>query len=152
MPDRDTTDQHTGRRQTGFGRFLVALYALFSLAAGARSAVQISTNFAAAPLAYTLSAVAAVIYILATFALATDRIRWARPLCLIELIGVLAVGTLSYVVPHLFPDQTVWSHFGQGYFFIPVVLPIAALWWIRRTTQSGAAAAVAPDSGGTGHV
>lgn len=125
-----------GARRTGFHSILVALYALFSLAAGARSAVQISTQFSAAPLAYLLSAVAAVIYILATIALARDRIDWARPLCLIELFGVLLVGAASYLLPELFPDQTVWSHFGQGYLFIPLVLPIAALWWMRRTTTA----------------
>lgn len=131
-------------RRTGFHSVLVALYALFSLAAGARSAVQISTNFSAAPLAYLLSALAAVIYILATIALARDRINWARPLCLIELFGVLIVGAASYLLPELFPDQTVWSHFGQGYLFIPLALPIAALWWMRRTA---AAAVVDSESG-----
>jgi len=27
----------------------------------------------------------------------------------------------------------VWSNFGSGYLFIPLVLPIVGLWWLRRT-------------------
>ena len=54
----------------GFGRVLVAIYGIFALAATARSAVQIATKFSEAPLAYLLSAVAAIIYVIATIALA----------------------------------------------------------------------------------
>jgi hypothetical protein len=68
--------QSTGR---GFGRVLVAVYGLFALAASARSAVQIATRFHEAPLAYLLSAFAAVVYIVATVSLArgdgVDRVR-----------------------------------------------------------------------------
>ena len=49
-----------------------------------------------------------------------------------ELVGVLAVGALSYAVPAAFPDKTVWSHFGSGYGFVPLVLPVLGLWWLRR--------------------
>ena len=44
------------RRRDRPGRVLVALYGVFALAAGARAAVQLSTRFSEAPLAYLLSA------------------------------------------------------------------------------------------------
>ena len=32
-----------------------------------------------------------------------------------------------------FPDATVWSQYGLGYGFVPLVLPVVGLWWLRRT-------------------
>jgi hypothetical protein len=58
------------RTNTGAGRALIAVYGLFALAATARAAVQLATRFTEAPLAYLLSAVAGVIYLVATFTLA----------------------------------------------------------------------------------
>jgi hypothetical protein len=54
----------------------------------------------------------------------------------IELVGVLVVGLLSYLLPSAFPDKTVWSHFGAGYGYVPLVLPVIGLWWLRRTRAS----------------
>ncbi len=123
-------------RRTGFGRVLIFLYGLMAVASCSRSAVQISTQFGQAPIAYGLSAFAAVVYVLATIGLAR-RGEVARRLALVacstELAGVLAVGTFTVVVPSDFPDATVWSGFGQGYVFIPLVLPLLGLWWLRRT-------------------
>jgi cytochrome bd-type quinol oxidase subunit 2 len=120
----------------GPGRILIAVYGVFALAATARAGVQIATQFSDAPIAYLLSAVAAVIYCAATFALAkatkVSR-KVATTAIVIELIGVLAIGAFSYAVPDDFPDATVWSHFGQGYGFVPVVLPVLGLLWLRRT-------------------
>ena len=130
--------EQAGPRPTGqgFGRVLVAVYAIFAIGATARSAVQIATRFDEAPLAYALSAVAAVVYIVATVALArgdrTSR-KVATAAIVIELVGVLAVGTLSLVAPQDFPAASVWSGFGSGYGFIPLVLPLVGLWWLRRT-------------------
>lgn len=127
----------TGR---GFGRVLVAVYGVFAIAATARSFVQIATRFDEAPVAYVLSALAAVIYIVATVALArgdrTSR-RVALVAITIELVGVLAVGVASLIVPDLFPSASVWSTFGSGYLFIPLVLPVVGLWWLRRTAPAG---------------
>lgn len=124
------------RTRSGPGRLLIAVYAIFALAATARSAVQLGTHFSRAPLAYLLSAIAAVVYIVATVCLArgnrTSR-RIATVSILVELIGVLVVGTLSLAVPHLFPDATVWSDYGQGYGYVPAVLPLLGLWWLRTT-------------------
>lgn len=121
---------------TGPGRVLVFLYALFALAAGARAAVQISTEFDEAPLAYVLSAVAAVIYLIATVGFIRGgpggRLL-AIVCCTVELVGVLAVGTASLVVPEAFPHDSVWSGFGRGYGFVPLVLPVLGLLWLRVT-------------------
>jgi hypothetical protein len=126
------------RRTRGPGRLLVAVYALFALAAGSRAAVQLSTKFDDAPLAYVLSALAALVYLLATLALARRGPRWRRIAfltCSFELVGVLAVGTLSLFDRAAFPDATVWSVYGRGYLFIPLVLPLIGLYWLRRTAQ-----------------
>jgi hypothetical protein len=120
----------------GPGRILIAVYGVFALAATARAGVQIATKFGDAPIAYLLSAVAAIIYCAATFALAkaTNVSRKvATTAIVIELLGVLTIGAFSYAVPDDFPDATVWSHFGQGYGFVPVVLPVLGLLWLRRT-------------------
>ena len=120
----------------GPGRILIAVYGVFALAATARAGVQIATKFHEAPIAYILSAVAAVIYCAATYALAkaTKVSRKVATVAItIELTGVLAIGAFSYLAPDDFPDATVWSHFGQGYGFVPVVLPVLGLLWLRRT-------------------
>ena len=124
----------------GPGRVLVAVYAIFALAATARSGVQIATKFHQAPLAYLLSALAAVVYIVATVALARGgrtSIRVATVSCSVELVGVLAVGTFSVLDRAAFPDATVWSVFGQGYGFVPLVLPVLGLLWARRGARQG---------------
>ena len=123
---------------TGPGRILVAVYGIFALAATSRAAVQISTKWHEAPLAYTLSALAAVIYIVATVALARrgeGSFRLAVAAIGIELLGVLVVGTLSVFDHEAFPDATVWSGYGEGYLFIPLVLPVIGLLWLRRTAR-----------------
>ena len=122
-------------RAVGVGRVLIAVYAVLALAATARSLVQIVRSFDEAPIAYLLSAVAGVVYILATVALLRRgglwyRIAWVT--IIFEFAGVLAVGTLSIIDPVLFPDDTVWSQFGRGYLFIPLVLPVLGMLWLYR--------------------
>ena len=121
---------------TGIGRVLVVVYGIMALAATGRSFVQIVREFDDAPLAYSLSALAAVVYILATLALVfSARPAWYRVAWIaigFELVGVLVVGTLSLVLPALFQHPTVWSVYGYGYLFIPLVLPFLGLWWLTR--------------------
>ena len=117
---------------TGPGRVLVAIYGVFALAATSRAAVQIATDFHGAPLAYLLSAFSAVVYVIATVALARGWRRVALVAVSIELVGVLVVGTVSLLAPGDFPRATVWSGYGSGYGFVPLVLPLAGLWWLRR--------------------
>jgi cytochrome bd-type quinol oxidase subunit 2 len=133
----------TGR---GFGRVLVAVYGLFALAATARSAVQVATKFHQAPLAYLLSAFAAVVYIVATVSLARgDAVsrRVATVAISIELVGVITVGAVSEFTPDAFPEATVWTGFGSGYGFVPLVLPFVGLWWLRHT-RAGPSSSDAP--------
>ena len=124
------------RTSSGPGRVLVAVYGLFALAATARAGVQLATRYTEAPLAYLLSAVAGLIYVVATVTLArgdqTSR-RIATVAILAELVGVLTVGTLSVADPEAFPRATVWSVYGIGYGFVPLVLPVLGLLWLRRT-------------------
>ena len=129
----------TSSRATGIGRVLIAVYGVLALAATGRSFVQIVSEFADAPLAYTLSALAAVVYIVATIALIGKGDRWYRVAWItitFELVGVLVVGALSLVDPELFPAKTVWSFFGMGYAFVPLVLPILGMLWLRHTRST----------------
>lgn len=135
-------DRVNARKHAGIGRVLIAVYAVLAMAATGRSFVQIVQRFDEAPLAYSLSAVAAVVYIVATVALASPRDAWRRvalaAVCF-ELVGVLVVGTLSLVAPELFAHDSVWSYFGMGYLFIPAVLPFLGLWWLRASSERVAA-------------
>lgn len=124
--------------RSGAGRALVAVYGTFALAAGARAAVQLATRFDEAPVAYLLSALAAVVYVVATIGFVLGGPggrRTALVAVSVELVGVLVVGTLSLVDPAAFPDETVWSAYGRGYLFIPLVLPVLGLLLLRRSGQ-----------------
>lgn len=131
----------TRSTRSGFGKVLVVLYATFAVAAVSRATFQLLTKFDEAPLAYGLSAFAAAVYVLATVGLVVDA-AWARRLAWFavgtEAVGVLAIGTFSLLEPQLFPEPTVWSEYGLGYLLIPLVLPFAGLWWLRRTRTSAA--------------
>ena len=136
----------TPSRSTGIGRVLIAVYALLALAATGRSVFQILDDFAEAPVAYALSALAAVVYIVATVALVTPGAAWYRVAWItisFELAGVLVVGLLSIVDPVLFPAKTVWSMFGRGYAFVPLVLPVLGMLWLYRKRPRASAPTVA---------
>ncbi len=122
----------------GFGRLLVAVYGILALAATARGLEQVATKFAEAPLAYALSLAAGLVYIVATLALAKGWRRLAWIAVGFELVGVLTVGTLTVVDVGQFPDQTVWSQYGSGYGYVPLVLPFVGLWWLWRTGRATA--------------
>ncbi|MDQ0426759.1 MULTISPECIES: hypothetical protein [Cellulomonas] len=122
---------------SGAGRLLVAVYGVLALAATARGLYQVTTKLDEAPVAYVLSLVAGVVYVVATLALAADRRRLAWATVAFELVGVLVVGLLSIVDVGDFPDETVWSRFGAGYGYVPLVLPFVGLWWLRRTGRTG---------------
>ena len=129
-------------RTPGIGRVLVAVYAILALAATGRSIFQIATKFDNAPVAYVLSAAAAVVYIVATVALVRRGAFWYRLAVItigFEMLGVLVVGTLSIVDPVLCPADTVWSFFGRGYVFVPFLLPILGLFWLYRRRAGTAA-------------
>ena len=120
-------------------RIIVSIYVVLSLAALGRSSFQIFTKIDDAPLAYSLSALAAVVYVIATVSVAMGHRPIAKRIAQwslsFELVGVLGVGGLSLILPELFPDQTVWSQFGMGYLFIPLVLPVLGLWWLTKRVR-----------------
>lgn len=123
-------------RTRGPGRVIFALYIVFVIGSVSRATAQILLQYDEAPLAYTLSALAAGIYLVATIALAwPGEVAWRVSVVAIsiELLGVLTVGTWSLLQPEAFADASVWSHYGQGYLFIPLVLPVIGLWWLART-------------------
>lgn len=118
---------------------LVAVYAIFAISASARAGYQLLTKFEYAPLAYSLSAISAAVYLVATVSLAKSSSRArrvARVAVWFELVGVLAVGTLSLILPAAFQHPSVWSWFGLNYACLPLVLPIFALIWLKRTSAS----------------
>jgi hypothetical protein len=126
------------RPQSGPHKVLLAFYALFVLAAGARSGVQLATDAGRAPIAYTLSAVAALTYAAGWVAIrraSVGRTGFASVMLWVELSGVFLVGTLSLVKRDWFPDASVWSDYGIGYGFVPAVLPVAGLLWLRKQKQ-----------------
>jgi hypothetical protein len=140
-------EPRTDALSAGPGRVLVALYGFFALAAGARAGVQLATAYRQAPLAYALSAVAALVYVVAAAGLARGGragLRTAAAACSVELAGVLGVGTLSLTDRAAFPDATVWSAYGRGYGFVPLVLPVLGLLWLRHRALDAADAAVDP--------
>jgi len=123
------------RSSLGVGNIVIAVYAVFALSATVRAAYQLLRKFQDAPIAYSLSLISGLIYIVATVALARKNYKLARVTLILELIGVLLVGSLSIFAPELFAHPSVWSKFGIGYGFIPLVLPIFGLWWLRRTSK-----------------
>jgi hypothetical protein len=119
----------------GVGRLLIAIYAIFALSATARASYQLIREFDQAPLAYSLSAISALVYVLATISLTKQQAKWqqiAKVTIWFELIGVLVVGALSLLLPDLFAHPSVWSGFGVGYAFIPLLLPVLGLIWLRK--------------------
>jgi hypothetical protein len=133
------------RRISGPARILVAVYAVLAAAATGRSVFQIIDRFEQAPIAYSLSAVAAVVYIFATLALAFGWRRVAWLTIGFEMAGVLVVGALTVLAPAVlglgdveFLDRafgregTVWALFGAGYVFVPLVVPVIGLVYLFR--------------------
>ncbi|MDO5697513.1 MAG: hypothetical protein Q4G51_06020 [Dermatophilus congolensis] len=127
----------TGPIDSGPGRLFTLLYGVFAVGATSRSVYQLATRASEAPFAYWLSALSALVYVVAFVLL----LRWGHPgsrkalriVCLIELTGVVVIGTLSLVAPQLFPHTTVWSYFGVGYLLMPAILPVLVLRWLKAT-------------------
>jgi hypothetical protein len=141
--------QNSSSRAVGVGRVLIIVYGVLALGATARSVVQIITEFEKAPVAYLLSALSGVVYILATVALLGKGQRWyltAWITIAFEMLGVLVVGSLSVFDSQLFPANTVWSYFGIGYLFIPLVLPVLGMLWLYHLRPSAVAVRAAHPS------
>ena len=122
-------------KSRGVGTLVIAIYGVFAISASVRASYQLLRKYEDAPLAYWLSLLAAVVYIIATFALAKGKYDLANKTLIFELAGVLIIGTLSIAVPSLFAHPSVWSYYGMGYGFIPLLLPLFGLWWVRRVKR-----------------
>lgn len=120
----------------GFGRLVVLAYVVFAVSAGVRAGFQVATKFDHAPISYSLSALAALIYLVAAIAIVRGAAGVALAAVSIELAGVVGVGALSYMVRDWFPEASVWSHFGSGYGFVPLVLPVVGLVFLLRRRGS----------------
>jgi hypothetical protein len=128
----------------GIGRLLIAAYAVLALAATGRAGYELVAKFDQAPLSYSLSAASALIYILATIALARPTITWRRvayAAVVIELTGVVVIGAASFIWPEFFTYdgkqvRTVWSYFGIAYGCVPLVLPVLGLIWLGKSKQN----------------
>lgn len=123
----------------GAGRVVVLVYGFFALATTARAVWQLLRDASEAPVAYGLSAFAAVVYLLATIVLAHNgrrarKVAWVA--VSVELVGVIIVGTISLLYPEHFPRSTVWSVFGIGYGFVPLVLPVLGMLWLWRSSPA----------------
>ncbi len=129
MSERPGDAASTG---SGFGKVLVFVYGILAFAASGRASFELVSKFSEAPVPYALSALAALIYILATWAIATDRRRIALAAVSFELVGVVGVGLGSLFWESKFPEASVWSDFGNGYGYVPLVLPVVGLWWLLR--------------------
>lgn len=122
---------------------LIAAYAVLALASTGRAGYELVAKFDQAPLPYALSALSAVVYIVATIALAKPSAGWrkvAYVAVLFELTGVVLIGFASVVWPEVFAYggkqvRTVWSYFGIAYGFVPLVLPVLGLLWLGKSKQ-----------------
>lgn len=142
MTKTSTTASPARPRISGVGRLLVVVYATLAIAATGRTAVQIIERFDQAPLAFTLSGLSALVYLLATVSLVARGRAWytvAWAAIGFELVGVLVIGFITLLAPDLLGPgtgdpfgrtSTVWSVFGAGYLFIPLLLPVLGLWWL----------------------
>ncbi len=124
------------RINSGPGVVLLVVYVIFAISAGARAVFQIAVQFQVAPLAYLLSAFSAAVYIVAAVAIGRERRRLALTAVWIELVGVVVIGLFTVIAPQDFADATVWSDFGVGYGFVPLILPVLGLIWLFRARES----------------
>jgi hypothetical protein len=132
------------KRNLGIGRLLISAYGVLALAATGRAGYELAAKFNEAPLPYSLSIFSALVYIVATVALARSKGGWrkvAYAAVIIELSGVLLIGAASVIWPGVFTYngklvKTVWSFFGIAYGFVPLALPILGLIWLRKSKQN----------------
>ena len=141
------------RRIHGIGAVLVTIYAILAIGATSRAVFQMLTEYSVAPISITLSGLSGVIYVLATIALILPGRSWYRVAWVtisFELLGVVTIGTLSLVVPNIFADMnSVWSYYGFGYVFVPLVLPVLGMLWLRRH-RPGSTPALSRNTGTAG--
>lgn len=119
-------------RSAVVNRVLIAIYAVLAFAALGRSTFEVFVKFSEAPLPYSLSLLAALLYVVVTISMIRGWKTVAALLLSFELLFVVGVGLLGLLAPGLFPARTVWSGFGIGYGFFPLFMPIVGLIYLIR--------------------
>ncbi len=115
------------------GVVLAISYPVLAISTGFRAVYQLffkeGVNNYLAP---TLSAVAALLYLIATVGFAVQE-KWAWRISVIalalELALVVVVGTLSILIPDTI-GRTVWRYYGIDYGFFPLIQPLLGLIWL----------------------
>ena len=131
------TPQKEETKLSGFiraaGVILAISYPVLAISTGFRAFYQLFfkegvTNY----LAPALTAVAALLYLVATVGFAVQK-KWAWRVSVValglEMILVLVVGTLSFIYPDVI-GRTVWRHYGVDYGFFPLIQPVLGLLWL----------------------
>jgi len=135
------TNASESAKNSGFSRVLVAVYAVFALAASGRAVFELFTKFDLAPFSYSLSAASALIYLVVAATLSSKSAKLrniARVALWFELVGVVSVGTAGFFVFELNHFHTVWWFYGAAYACLPLVLPIFGLFYLRRQSRLAA--------------
>lgn len=146
-----SADKEPGNKLRGDAQVaLLAAYSLLAFAAVGRSTYELIFKFDEAPIAYSLSTFAALVYLVAVWAIwRGDRVGIivGRIACTFELAGVLIVGTITtFGDTEAFDVGTVWSYYGRDYGWLPLFVPALALWWLFKQDTSEDALNSDPDS------
>lgn len=133
-----------GRRAGAWVVGVGVAYTVLAIAALARSGYQAMAGERAGA-AVALSGLAGAVYLVAAVGLrrgSARSLRMSRWCCVIELVGVVTVSLVEIGIGG-FGRAAVWSGFGVGYGYLPLVLPAIGLWVTRPVAGPGAA----PDAG-----
>ncbi len=138
-PEEDQTGAAKSEEEglSGFiataGVILAISYPVLAISTGFRAVYQLFfkegvSNY----LAPALSAVAALLYLIATVGFAVRK-KWAWRVSVaalgLEMVLVLLVGTLSVIIPDTI-GRTVWRYYGIDYAFFPLIQPLLGLLWL----------------------
>lgn len=124
---------------TAVGYILGISYPLLALSTGARGAYQLFFRDDLPTLAPALTIFSSLLYLIAAvgfFKRTRHAWRVSVTALSIEAVGVLTVGTLSFLAPDLI-GHTAWSHYGMDYGFFPLIQPLLGLaWLLYRPTRA----------------
>jgi len=139
-PDSDHAETEAADDEKGLSGFIAAAgvilaisYPILAISTGFRAVYQLFfKDGVTIYLAAVLSAVAALLYLIATIGFAV-REKWAWRISVValglEMALVLLVGTLSLIIPDTI-GRTVWRYFGIDYAFFPLIQPLLGLLWL----------------------
>lgn len=118
------------------GYVLGVSYPVLALSTGVRAVYQLAGfKEGASTTAAVLSLVASICYLAASIGFfKRERWAWWLSVCALgfEMSMVLVIGTITTINPDIFGDETVWSRYGMGYGFFPLIQPLLGLIWLLR--------------------